>query len=162
MIRPRPNQYTSEESAAGFGALTGGIVAYRIHFTSQDLARTCVAETPMALQELILALRVLRDRSRRARLDSWRRRSTAAPLSTGARMVLSLVPAIGYSPTYLGPALTGPPEEALERVRATSEHATVLRGAGLIQTVRHRTSAIHSATGLGIALLNAPRDPDEA
>lgn len=94
-------------------------MVYRIHFTSQDLARTTVAEAPMPLKELGFALRVLRDRSQRARLDGWRRRSTATPPSAGARMVLSLVPAVGYSPTYLGPATTGPPGEALDQVRAT-------------------------------------------
>jgi DNA-binding MarR family transcriptional regulator len=37
---------------------------------------------------------------------------------------------------------------------SASEHATVLRRAGLINTVRHRNSAMHSPTALGIALLN--------
>lgn len=39
---------------------------------------------------------------------------------------------------------------------SASEHATVLRRAGLINTVRHRNTALHSATELGIALLNRP------
>jgi DNA-binding transcriptional ArsR family regulator len=34
-------------------------------------------------------------------------------------MALSLIPAVGWSPSFLGPALTGPPEELLEVVRAT-------------------------------------------
>lgn len=42
---------------------------------------------------------------------------------------------------------------------SASEHATVLREAGLIRTVRHRNTALHSPTGLGIALLNTPRRP---
>jgi hypothetical protein len=37
---------------------------------------------------------------------------------------------------------------------SASEHATVLRQAGLINTVRHRNAAIHSPTNLGLALLN--------
>jgi DNA-binding transcriptional ArsR family regulator len=41
-----------------------------------------------------------------------------------------------------------------------SEHATVLRKAGLIHTVRHRNTAIHSATHLGTALLNGASSPD--
>jgi DNA-binding transcriptional ArsR family regulator len=39
---------------------------------------------------------------------------------------------------------------------SASEHATVLREAGLIHTARYRNIAIHSPTGLGIALLNTP------
>lgn len=41
---------------------------------------------------------------------------------------------------------------------SASEHATVLREAGLVQTVRHRNLAVHSATVLGVALLNASCD----
>ncbi|MEU7938047.1 ArsR/SmtB family transcription factor [Microbispora bryophytorum] len=41
-----------------------------------------------------------------------------------------------------------------------SQHATVLRQAGLIQTTRYRNTALHSATSLGITLLdNATGDP---
>ena len=40
---------------------------------------------------------------------------------------------------------------------SASEHATILRGAGLITTVRYRNTALHSVTDLGLALLNAPR-----
>ncbi|WBP91368.1 winged helix-turn-helix domain-containing protein [Kitasatospora cathayae] len=38
---------------------------------------------------------------------------------------------------------------------SASEHATTLREAGLISTARHRNTALHSPTGLGISLLNA-------
>jgi DNA-binding MarR family transcriptional regulator len=37
---------------------------------------------------------------------------------------------------------------------SASEHATILRAAGLIHTARHRNTALHSLTGLGTALLN--------
>ncbi|MGW2181861.1 MarR family transcriptional regulator [Streptomyces sp. NPDC001732] len=40
---------------------------------------------------------------------------------------------------------------------SASEHATSLREAGLIHTVRNRNTALHSPTSVGIALLNAPR-----
>ncbi|MGH3375093.1 MAG: winged helix-turn-helix domain-containing protein [Actinoallomurus sp.] len=48
---------------------------------------------------------------------------------------------------------------ALARIApaSASEHATVLRDAGLISTVRYRNTALHSVTNLGLALLNAPR-----
>ncbi|GAA3352934.1 winged helix-turn-helix domain-containing protein [Streptomyces antimycoticus] len=39
---------------------------------------------------------------------------------------------------------------------SASEHATTLRAAQLIRTVRHRNTALHSPTTLGIALLNTP------
>jgi hypothetical protein len=93
-------------------------VVYRIHFTAEDLARTRVADTPMPLVELGLAARALQDRSQPARLDSWRRR-VRSQLPVDARLALSLLPPVGYSPTFLAPALTGTPDELLEQVRAT-------------------------------------------
>ncbi|WP_392674639.1 winged helix-turn-helix domain-containing protein [Streptomyces sp. LN785] len=39
---------------------------------------------------------------------------------------------------------------------SASEHATVLREAGLIRSLRHRNSVLHSLTPLGLALLNTP------
>jgi DNA-binding transcriptional ArsR family regulator len=38
---------------------------------------------------------------------------------------------------------------------SASEHATVLRQAGLISTARHRNTAVHTPTDLGIALLDS-------
>ncbi|MGW3071466.1 winged helix-turn-helix domain-containing protein [Kitasatospora sp. NPDC001132] len=92
-------------------------MVYRIHFTAEDLARTRPAE-PMPFSELMAAARALQERSRAARLDPWRR-SVLAGLPDGARMALSLVPADGWGPTFLMPAVAGHPEELLERVRAT-------------------------------------------
>jgi DNA-binding MarR family transcriptional regulator len=37
---------------------------------------------------------------------------------------------------------------------SASEHATVLREAGLITTTRHRNTALHSPSQLGLNLLN--------
>jgi DNA-binding transcriptional ArsR family regulator len=96
---------------------SGAIVVYRIHFTAQDLARTRVAETPMPLIELTLAARALQDRSQPVRLDAWRRRACAR-LSTQARMALSLIPPVGWSPGFIFRPLAGSAEESLERVRA--------------------------------------------
>jgi DNA-binding transcriptional ArsR family regulator len=91
-------------------------VVYRIHFTAQDLARTRVAETPMLLFELDLAARVLQDRSQPVRLDGWRRRVRAL-LPAHARMALSLIPPVGWSPSFFL-AEAGSAEELLEQVRA--------------------------------------------
>jgi hypothetical protein len=98
------------------------IVVYRIHFTMQDLARTRVAEEPVPLRELSLAARALRDRSQPVRLDAWRRRARGR-LSARARMVLSLSPAVGWTPTFLTPSGGRTAEEQLERARATPRKA---------------------------------------
>ncbi|MET8327338.1 winged helix-turn-helix domain-containing protein [Streptomyces sp. NPDC005181] len=39
---------------------------------------------------------------------------------------------------------------------SASEHATILREAGLIRSLRHRNSVLHSLTPLGLTLLNTP------
>jgi DNA-binding transcriptional ArsR family regulator len=120
-------------------------MAYRIHFTSQDLARTRVAEGPMALPELVLAVRALQDRSQRARLDGWRRHSGAVPLSAGARMVISLIPPVGYSPSYLGPALPAPYDEGLEHIRAIPRSEIRAQMAALAKVQRVPAWARHLA-----------------
>lgn len=71
----------------------------------------------MALLELGLAIRALQDRSQPARLDLWRQRS-GTHMSAEERMAVSLIPSVGYSPSYLGPSLGGTPEELLDYVRA--------------------------------------------
>jgi DNA-binding transcriptional ArsR family regulator len=98
-------------------------VPYRIHFTSQDLARTRVASLSMPFVELAMAARAFQDRSQPARFDGWRRRVRTRSLTDGARMVLSLYPSVGFSPTFLTPADTGTAEEIVENVRATPRKA---------------------------------------
>jgi DNA-binding transcriptional ArsR family regulator len=44
-------------------------------------------------------------------------------------------------------------------VSSASEHATVLRRAGLVDSRRHRSTVFHRITGLGIGLLDAHRHP---
>jgi DNA-binding transcriptional ArsR family regulator len=44
-------------------------------------------------------------------------------------------------------------------VSSASEHATVLRQAGLVDSRRHRSTVFHRITGLGVALLDAHRHP---
>ncbi|MFB7177291.1 ArsR family transcriptional regulator [Streptomyces sp. NPDC056257] len=41
---------------------------------------------------------------------------------------------------------------------SASEHATVLREAGLTSALRHRNSVLHTVTPLGLALLESPRE----
>jgi DNA-binding transcriptional ArsR family regulator len=92
-------------------------MVYRVHFTAQDLARTRVAESPFPLAELVLAARSLQERSHPVRLNAWRRRAFMQ-LDDPARRALSLIPPVGWSPTFLAP-LVGSAEEALEKARAT-------------------------------------------
>jgi len=47
-------------------------------------------------------------------------------------------------------------------VSSASEHATVLRRAGLVDSRRHRSTVFHRITGLGIGLLDAHRHPHPA
>jgi DNA-binding transcriptional ArsR family regulator len=91
-------------------------VVYRIHFTTQDLARTRVAEALLPLTELELAARALQDRSQPVRLDAWRLRARAR-LPVQARMALSLIPPVGWSPS-LFEAQAGRAKEVLEQVYA--------------------------------------------
>ncbi|WP_234340390.1 winged helix-turn-helix domain-containing protein [Streptomyces sp. TP-A0875] len=94
----------------------GRTVVYRIHFTLEDLARTRVAP-PAPLMELGAAVRSLQDRSHPVRFGAWRR-AAYTRLDPAARMVLDLIPAGGWAPTFLTTADSGGPHELLERVRA--------------------------------------------
>src|SRR4051794_28763988 len=84
----------------------GTIVVYRIHFNVQDLARTRVAQVSVPLFELDLAARALQDRSHPVRFDAWRR-GACAQLSAQARTALSLIPPVGWSPSFIFKARTG-------------------------------------------------------
>ncbi|MEV5705826.1 winged helix-turn-helix domain-containing protein [Actinoallomurus sp. NPDC052274] len=96
----------------------GEDVAYRLHFTAQDLARTRIADKAMPFLELHIAMRAVQSRTRRAALDAWRR-SVDARLTAPARMALSLVPVVGYAQSLFPPTCAGDPEELPDRVLAT-------------------------------------------
>ncbi|MEV6163078.1 MarR family transcriptional regulator [Streptomyces sp. NPDC052052] len=90
----------------------------RIHFTVEDLARTRVAESPSPLLELGAAVRTLQQRNHPVRFGAWRRRALAGLRPTD-RMVIDLVPAGGWAPTFLTSSGAGSPKELLEQARAT-------------------------------------------
>jgi DNA-binding transcriptional ArsR family regulator len=92
-------------------------VAYRIHFTVEDMARTGVGHSP-PLGELSAAVRVLRSNSYPVRLGAWRR-DAFAKLDPKARMVFDLIPPRGVAPTFMTASGAGSPAEMLERMRAT-------------------------------------------
>jgi DNA-binding MarR family transcriptional regulator len=96
---------------------SGEIVVYRIHFTVQDLARTRVAEAWIPAYEVLHAARAFQDLSQPVRMDAWRRR-VRGRLSAQARMALSLIPPVGWSPSFMFPAQARRLEELVEAVHA--------------------------------------------
>ncbi len=93
-------------------------MVYRIHFTTEDLARTRVARAPSPLMELGASVRTLQSRDHPVLFGAWRRR-VIHELRPSARMVLDLIPPRGWAPTFLTPGSVGDPEEILEQVCAT-------------------------------------------
>lgn len=92
----------------------------RVHFSTEDLARTTIAPGPDPLWELLLSLHVLQQRSESPAFDAWRRQ-VRHRLSPSIRLIVDLAPPTGYSPDFLTPADCPPEVDAeLERVAATS------------------------------------------
>ncbi|MTE19738.1 helix-turn-helix domain-containing protein [Streptomyces sp. TRM43335] len=93
-------------------------MAFRIHFTFADLAKTRVSHSTYPLQELSIAMRVLRDRTPSTRFGAWRH-EVLSRLPATARMAFEMTPSHGWVPDFLAPAAAGDSQELLERVRAT-------------------------------------------
>lgn len=72
----------------------------------------------MPTVELFLAIRALQDQSQPAQLRNWRRQ-VHGKLSTDARLVMSMMPSAGNSPSFGAPALMGVPENVMEKVGVT-------------------------------------------
>ncbi|MCF1646040.1 winged helix-turn-helix domain-containing protein [Streptomyces indiaensis] len=88
----------------------------RIHFTTEDMARTRFAESPRPFLELNIALRQLQERSHPTRFETWRRESLRR-LSPKVQQLFDLIPSTGWSVGFLG----YPAEdigEALDQIRA--------------------------------------------
>ncbi|GGO89143.1 winged helix-turn-helix domain-containing protein [Wenjunlia tyrosinilytica] len=96
-------------------------MAFRIHFTAEDLARTRVASSPWPLWELVIAIRELQVRGNPTRLGAWRRQ-VLPELPAGARTLFELVKPLGVSPAFLSPTRVGTVEELLDQVRSTPRH----------------------------------------
>ncbi|MFF0016427.1 DUF5937 family protein [Streptomyces sp. NPDC005374] len=97
----------------------------RIHFDSRDLQNIRIAQQPDPLWELMCAVCRLQTCQGLVEFGHWRR-ETAQGLSRdrraaqALRVLRTVIPASGYIPDFLTPAVTGEPLEAgLERVRAT-------------------------------------------
>ncbi|MEU4199620.1 hypothetical protein AB0F64_06680 [Streptomyces sp. NPDC026294] len=91
----------------------------RVHFTTQDLRRTRIAEGADPLWETVLSLHRLRESRTEPALAAWRQhaaRHGPGPL----RMLLPLVPPRGYFPDFLTPAAgSAGVEPGLEAVMTT-------------------------------------------
>ncbi|MEV0398718.1 helix-turn-helix domain-containing protein [Actinoallomurus sp. NPDC050550] len=80
----------------------------RIHFTTEDLARTHLVDVPDAMWETVLSLHILRGRAGRAVFGEWRRRVRGDLYRRGAvgavrERLFSVVPETGYFPDFLTP-----------------------------------------------------------
>jgi hypothetical protein len=110
----------AETRTGGLPAGSRQIGVTRVHFSAEDLARTRFAARPAPLVEAVLSLAERRRRPGPAR--SSQRPGQAVPaLPVTALPLLDLVPAAGYWPEFLDPAV---PDlaEGLEMVRATPRH----------------------------------------
>jgi DNA-binding transcriptional ArsR family regulator len=103
------------ELAATRAGLPAGVT--RVHFTAEDLARTRFAARPAPLVEAVLSLAERRHRLDRAHGSPCHGQAARA-LPVTALPLLDLVPAAGYWPEFLDPAVPDL-DEGLEMVRAT-------------------------------------------
>jgi DNA-binding transcriptional ArsR family regulator len=96
----------------------------RIHFTSDDIARTRIAPTADPLWELVLSVQMLRPQRGDLLFRGWRRGTGSlirrAGLGERLRLLFALTPTIGYFPDFLTPgaAINGL-EHGLEAIRST-------------------------------------------
>jgi DNA-binding transcriptional ArsR family regulator len=90
----------------------------RLHFTSEDLARTRIAADPSPMWEVLLSLHRLRRRDGGAMFGDWARRvRSRVPAST--RMLADLAPQHGYCADFLTPATKASLEVGVEALRRT-------------------------------------------
>jgi DNA-binding transcriptional ArsR family regulator len=96
----------------------------RIHFTSDDVARTRIAPTADPLWELVLSLQMLRPQRGDLLFRGWRRGTGSAIRRAGLgerlRLPFALTPTIGYFPDFLTPsaAINGL-DHGLDAIRST-------------------------------------------
>lgn len=92
----------------------------RIHFQSQDLARTTVAPSADVLWEILLGLHALQERNVEVALDGWRRR-TRPLIPASLRPLLEIAPPRGYSADFITPTRgTDDLGEGIDKILATT------------------------------------------
>ncbi|MGW5697133.1 winged helix-turn-helix domain-containing protein, partial [Streptomyces asiaticus] len=94
-------------------------MALRIHFTSEDLARTCMAQAPRPFLEVGLAFWSLRHPAHGARAEAWQR-GVSERLAPSIRKLAARHPWVGCSDFVWTPTAAENPQEALETVPAVS------------------------------------------
>jgi DNA-binding transcriptional ArsR family regulator len=98
----------------------------RVHFTSDDIARTRIAPGPDPLWELVLALQMLSSQRGDVCFTGWRREAIdvlrRANVGPSLRLLLALTRDVGYVPDFLTPAdAVHGLEKGLEAIRSTSK-----------------------------------------
>ncbi|GAB3474756.1 winged helix-turn-helix domain-containing protein [Amycolatopsis cihanbeyliensis] len=113
-------------------------MSWRIHFTTDDLARTRIAAAPQPLVELNVAVRMLQDsRHHPVRFGEWRR-TALSRLPAQARLVFDLLPVQEWGLDLLTPAGAGDLRALLEQVRSTPARRLRLELAQLAALREHR------------------------
>ncbi|WP_216206862.1 winged helix-turn-helix domain-containing protein [Amycolatopsis aidingensis] len=113
-------------------------MSWRIHFTTDDLARTRIAAAPQPLVELNVAVRMLQDsRHHPVRFGAWRR-TALSRLPAQARLVFDLIPVQEWGLDLLTPPGAGDPRALLEQVRSTPARRLRLELAQLAALREHR------------------------
>jgi hypothetical protein len=102
--------------------LLGLSTVLKIHFTTEDLARTTFLSEPAPLLELKLALIALHRRVRAPRLNGWRR-AALARFPESARPLWDL--AAGFSGAISTTAVSGDMDQALDVARGLSREEAV-------------------------------------
>ncbi|MGN9913625.1 ArsR/SmtB family transcription factor [Phytohabitans sp. LJ34] len=116
----------------------------KIYFTSDDVARTRIADGPDPLWELVLALQMLMPQRGDLLFAGWRSEAAGllrrANLGPRLRLLLALTPNVGYFPDFLNPidAMRGL-EYGLEAIRRTGRE-TLRRDVGRLAST-HRLPA---------------------
>ncbi|GAA2818606.1 winged helix-turn-helix domain-containing protein [Streptomyces showdoensis] len=90
----------------------------RIHFTGEDLARMRIAAEPDPMWEMQLSLHRLQRRDAGVVFGPWLRESLAR-VPPATRLLTTLVPATGYAPDFLTPAVGGGLAAQVEALRST-------------------------------------------
>ncbi|MBA6434366.1 ArsR/SmtB family transcription factor [Streptomyces sp. GMR22] len=108
----------------------------RIHFTSEDLARTCMAQAPRPFLEVGLAFWSLRHPAHGARAEAWQR-GVSERLAPSIRKLAARHPWVGCSDFVWTPTAAENPQEALETVPAVSPAQVQQQMAHLAE--RHQT-----------------------
>ncbi|MFD5697087.1 ArsR/SmtB family transcription factor [Streptomyces lasiicapitis] len=93
----------------------------RIHFTSDDLARTRFAAGPDPMWELNISLHRLQRRDASVLFGPWRRR-VAPGLPAGTRLLTTLSPARGYTCDFLTPQTGADLRTQTAALRAAPRH----------------------------------------